>query len=74
MVGVGVMHVTVFVWKSVENLRELALPFYYVGPRSRTKLSGFGGKPLYLLRHLSSLYFYSFIVLVFFFFFFFGEE
>lgn len=61
----GVVHVMVFVWNSEDKLRELALPFHCVGPRSLIRLSCFGGKPL---THFTFLSLFLFIYCSVFFF------
>ena len=58
VVAVGVMQVGVLVWKAEDKLRELALPFHCVGPRSLIRLSCFGGTPLTRFTFLVSIFIY----------------
>lgn len=48
-------HTTVHMWRSEDNLWELFLSSYHVGPRVQTQVIVHSGKHLYLLNHLKGL-------------------
>lgn len=49
----GCAHVTVYLWQSKDNLKELVLSFRYAGPEAQTQVIRCGSKSLYPLNHLA---------------------
>lgn len=47
------MHVTVYVWRSEDNVEELVLSFHYMGSGDQTQDIRLGSKPLYPLSRLA---------------------
>lgn len=51
----GFPSISVYVWKSEDNLGELVLSFYHVGLRGHIQVLGAGGTFLYPLSHFTGL-------------------